>query len=67
MAARREDIDRADEVAPANDRFSVKARLNINDLLKRRTKEKQVDKKTNLIIWSSATAVLAVVLLILNL
>jgi len=67
MAARREDIDRADEVAPATDRFSVKARLNLNDLLKRRTKEKQVDKKTNLIIWSSATAVLAVVLLILNL
>ena len=35
MAARREDIDRADEVAPATDRFSVKARLNLNDLLKK--------------------------------
>jgi len=67
MAARREDIDRADEVAPVTDRFSVKARLNLNDLLKRRSKEKQVDNKTNLIIWSSATAVLVVVLLILNL
>jgi len=67
MAARREDVDRANEVAPVTDRFSVKARLNLNDLLRRRTEERQVRKKTNLIIWSGATAVLAVVLLILNL
>tara|TARA_Y100000590_G_scaffold135654_1_gene155273 strand:+ start:526 stop:741 length:216 start_codon:yes stop_codon:yes gene_type:complete len=50
-----------------SDRFEVKARLNLNDLLKRRSEERQVDKKTNLIIVSSATAIAAVVVLILNL
>ena len=50
-----------------SDRFAVKARLNLNDLLKRRSEERQVDKKTNLIIVSSATAIAAVVVLILNL
>ena len=50
-----------------SDRFSVKARLNLNDLLRRRSEEKQVDKKTNLVIVSSATAVAAVVVLILSL
>ena len=49
------------------DRFSVKARLNLNDLLQRRNEEKKIDKKTNLLIFSSATAVGLVVLLILNL
>ena len=49
------------------DRFAVKARLNLNDLLKRRSEEKKLDKKTNFLILSSATAVAAVVLLILNL
>ena len=49
------------------DRFAVKARLNLNDLLRRRSIEKQVDKKTNLIIISSVTAVATVVLLILSL
>ena len=50
-----------------SDRFAVKARLNLNDLLRRRSEEKQVDKKTNLVIVSSATAVAAVVVLILSL
>ena len=50
-----------------SDRFAVKARLNLNELLKRRKQEKQVDKKVNLVILSSATAVAAVVFLILNL
>ena len=49
-----------------SDRFAVKARLNLNDLLKRRTEEKKIEKKINLIIFSSATAVAMVVLLILN-
>ena len=40
---------------------------NLNDLLRRRSKEKQLDKKTNLIIISSVTAVATVVLLILSL
>ena len=51
----------------ASDRFAVKSRLNLNDLLRRRSEEKRVDKKTNLIILSSVSAVAAVVVLILNL
>ena len=50
-----------------SDRFAVKARLNLNDLLRRRTEEKQIDRKTNLIILSSAATLVIVVLLILNL
>ena len=46
--------------------FEEKTRLNLNDLLHRRELEKKVEKKTNLIIICSATAVAAVVLLILN-
>ena len=49
------------------DRFGTRARLNLNDLLRKRTEEKKVDKKTNLIILSSVTALAAVVLLILSL
>ena len=56
-----------EEQISATDRFTVKARLNLNDLLRRRSKEKQLDKKTNLIIISSVTAVATVVLLILSL
>ena len=57
-------LDRDDHIS---DRFAVRARLNLNDLLRRRTEEKQIDKKANLIILSSAATVVAVVLLILNL
>ena len=64
---RREEVKKIEESNSIPDRFTVKARLNLNDLLRRRSKEKQVDKKTNLIIVSSATAIAAVVLLILNL
>ena len=58
-----EKLDRDDHIS---DRFAAKARLNLNDLLRRRTEEKQIDKKTNLIIFSSAAAVATVVLLMLN-
>jgi hypothetical protein len=37
--------------------FEKSERLNLNDLLKKRKKEEQVDKKTNLLIISGATAV----------
>ena len=50
-----------------SDRFAARARLNVNDLLRRRTEEKQIDKKANLIILSSAATLVVVVLLILNL
>ena len=64
---RKEGLGRPDESEVLSDRFAVKARLNLNELLKRRKQEKQVDKKVNLVILSSATAVAAVVFLILNL
>ena len=67
MALRVDQTRKLDNSENASDRFAIKARLNLNDLLKRRMEEKKVDKKTNLIIFSSATAVAVAVLLILNL
>ena len=64
---RKEEVERLAESKTLSDRFSVKAKLNLNELLKRKKEENQVDKKTNLIILSSATAVAVAVLLILNL
>ena len=49
------------------ERFAPKARINLNDLLKKRTEEKKVDKKANLIIFSGASAVAVVVFVILSL
>jgi len=63
----REEAKRLEENSTITDRFATKARLNLNDLLKRRSKEKQIDKKTNLIIFSSVTGIAAVVVLILSL
>ena len=63
----REDAKRLEENNLISDRFAKKARLNLNDLLKRRSEEKQVDKKTNLIIVSSLTVVATVIVLILSL
>ena len=64
---RKKELERLDDSNVLSDRFAVKARLNLNELLRRRKEEKQVDKKVNLIILSSATAVAAVVFVILNL
>jgi len=50
-----------------SDRFAVKARLNLNELLKKRLEEKKIDRKVNLLILCSATVIAAVVLLMLNL
>ena len=48
--------------------FEKSERLNLNDLLQKRKKEEQVDKKTNLLIISGTTAVVTgVVLAILSL
>ena len=63
----REEAKRLEENNSITDRFATKARLNLNDLLKRRSQEKQIDKKTNLIILSSVTGIAAVVVLILSL
>ena len=47
--------------------YIAKARLNVNDLIKRRQEEKKIDKKTNILILSGATAVAAVVFAVLSL
>ena len=47
------------------DRFNTKGRLDLNDLKKRRQLEKKIDQKTNLIIFSGATTIAAVVFIIL--
>ena len=63
----REETKKLDQGESVSDRFAIRARLNLNDLLRRRIEEKKLDKKTNLIIVSSVTAVAAVVVLILSL
>jgi len=47
------------------DRYIAKGRLDLNDLIKRRQLENKIDRKTNLIIFSGATTLAAVVLIIL--
>tara|TARA_B100001123_G_C15264603_1_gene1007953 strand:- start:1395 stop:1610 length:216 start_codon:yes stop_codon:yes gene_type:complete len=49
------------------EKFGAKARLDLNDLLKRMKDQKKHDKKLNLLIISGAASVAAVVILILNL
>jgi len=47
------------------DHFITKGRLDLNDIIKRRQVEKKIDRKTNLVIFSGATTVAAVVFIIL--
>ena len=47
------------------DRFITKGRLDLNDIIKRRQVEKKIDRKTNLVIFSGATTVVAAVFIIL--
>ena len=47
------------------DRYITKGRLDLNDLIKRRQLENKINRKTNLIIFSGATTIAAVVLIIL--
>ena len=47
--------------------YIAKARLNVNDLIKKRQEEKKVDKKTNILIFSGAAAVAVLVLAVLSL
>ena len=64
----REMLKRATEESRLRpERFEVKTRLNLNDLLKKRTEENKIDKKTNLLIFSGTVAVASVVVLILSL
>ena len=46
-------------------RFITRSRFDLNDLKKKRQLEKKIDQKTNLIIFSGATTIAAVVFVIL--
>ena len=58
--------DRHNIERPLKNAFVSTVRLNLNDLLKRRQEERNVDKKTNILIFSGAIAVAAVVGVILS-
>ena len=59
--------DRHNIEEPLKDALVSQVRLNLNDLLKKRQEEKNVDKQTNLLIFSGTVAVAAVVGIILSL
>ena len=46
-------------------RFITRGRLNLNDLRQRNQLEKKNDRKTNLLIFSGATTIAAVVFIVL--
>jgi len=47
------------------DRFITKGRLDLNDLIKKRSLEKKIDLKSNLIIFSGVTIIAIVVFIII--
>ena len=59
--------DQINEHGSSQSNYIAKARLNVNDLIKRRQEEKKIDKKTNILIFSGAAAVSVVVLAVLSL
>ena len=46
--------------------FAKEERLNLNDLLARRQKEKQIDRKTNRLIFTGVFSLAVLVILILS-
>tara|TARA_B100000029_G_scaffold417811_1_gene422596 strand:+ start:190 stop:384 length:195 start_codon:yes stop_codon:yes gene_type:complete len=62
----REKVSKLEENNVVAERFTTKERLNLNDLLRRRSEEKKVDKKTNLLIVSSLSVLAAGIILILS-
>ena len=48
-------------------RFTENVRLNLNDLIKKRSEEKKISRKSNLLIVSGALATISVVFIILSL
>ena len=61
-------VDYGSKISSVGKCFEKSERLNLNDLLQKRKKEEQVDKKTNLLIISGASAVATgVILAILSL
>ena len=56
-----------EDYRPQKVNFDARARLNVNDLIEKRKQEKQTDKKTNVLIFSGATTLAVIVLVILSL
>jgi len=59
--------DHIDEPVSFRSNYIEKARLNVNELLKRRQEENKTDRKTNILIFSGATIIAVLVIVILSL
>ena len=55
-------VEHNSKISSVGKDFEKSERLNLNDLLQKRKKEVQVDKKTNLLIISGATVVVLAIL-----
>jgi len=55
----------AEELVDPVDKYGTNNRLNLNVLLEKRKKEKAVDKRNNVFIYSGTAAVALVILLLL--
>mgnify|MGYP001166436409 CR=1 FL=1 len=55
------------DYSPRRTAFAVGTRLDVNDLIEKRKKEKKNDRRTNILIFSGVTTVATAVLLILYL
>jgi len=60
-------VHRVEEVISDQGSFENNTRLNLNDLLKRKKEENLKTRKKNIYIFSGASAVAAVILIILSL
>ena len=59
--------DHTDQPVSFQSDYIEKARLNVNELLKRRQAENKIDRKTNILIFSGATTIAVLVIVTLSL
>ena len=59
--------DHTDQPVSFQSDYIEKARLNVNELLKRRQAENKKDRKTNILIFSGVTSIAVLVIVILSL
>ena len=59
--------DHSDEPVSFRSDYIEKARLNVNELLKRRQAENKIDRKTNILIFSGVTSIAVLVIVTLSL
>ena len=59
--------DHTDQPVSFQSDYIEKARLNVNELLKRRQAENKIDRKTNILIFSGVTSIAVLVIVTLSL